>query len=150
MHLITKEFHFEMAHVLTNYVGKCGNLHGHSYKLLVTLKCDDANLGLIEDGMVIDFNQVKEVLNDVVEKMDHAFAVNTNTKDSFEKDIWKLCKEHNKRLIEFPFRTTAENMSKWIYKEVNKRFLDVDPRITVCQIQLYETASGSATYKEAL
>ena len=150
MHCITKEFHFEMAHVLTNYNGKCGNLHGHSYRLLVTLACLDHDLGIEEKGMVLDFSRVKEMLNDIVDSMDHSFAVNTETDDDFEKDIWHLCKKYNKRLIEFPFRTTAENMSKWIFlktqKELEKRGLA--NIVKVKSIQLYETASGSATYQE--
>ena len=148
MHYITKEFHFEMAHVLSNYVGKCGNLHGHSYRLLVTLACDDYNLGIKSEGMVLDFTDVKEMLNNLVDSMDHAFAVNIKSEDIFERSIWRICEECDKRLIKFPFRTTAENMSEWIYKEIEEKLSHLDSRIKVYKVQLYETASGSATYKE--
>ena len=140
----TKEFRFEMAHVLSNYNGPCGNLHGHSYKCLVTMGSkfvDD------EKGMVIDFSILKGFVNNIIiDKLDHACAFNTNTTDPFELDLLELCKKHNKKIIEFPFRTTAENMSKYIYQSVNELLNKIG--FKCIKVELYETTTGHATYTE--
>ena len=75
---VTKEFNFEMAHALFNYDGPCKNIHGHSYKLAITVKgkpiSDTSN---IKQGMVIDFSVIKEIVNKVIiEKYDHALVLN--------------------------------------------------------------------------
>ena len=142
MNSATKEFRFEMAHVLSNYKGLCGNLHGHSYRCLVTFSSD-----CLVDGMVIDFSKIKEIVNkNVLEKMDHAFAFNTNSNDPFEIGLYELCKKHNKKIVEFPFRTTAENMSKYIYEKINGLVNDLLVQCT--KVELYETTTGHATYEE--
>ena len=77
---VTKEFHFEAAHALFNYNGKCKNMHGHSYKLLITTKgtpisiADNPKL-----GMVIDFVDLKSIINDIIiQKFDHSVILNKN------------------------------------------------------------------------
>ncbi len=135
MYKATKEFRFEMAHVLTNYDGPCGNLHGHSYRCLVTLESEELN-----DGMVMDFSKIKAKLNkEIFDKMDHAFAFNTKSRDYFEVSIYEACLNNKKKVICFPFRTTAENMAKYIYEVVNKFF-------KCSKVQLYETTTGCAEY----
>lgn len=151
MYSATKEFRFEMAHVLTNYNGLCGNLHGHSYRCLVTLSSDT-----LENGMVMDFSVVKELVNkEVLSNLDHACAFNTLSDDVFENDLRALCKKHNKRIVEFPFRTTAENMVKWIYDKINAEIIKAEtigkitPMFIKCsRVELYETTTGHATYEE--
>lgn len=141
---ITKEFHFEMAHVLTNYNGPCGNLHGHSYRCLMTFSGPLSCAG--EDSMVIDFNEVKRRCGDIIDSMDHAFAYNVNSNDDFEKALIELCAKYNKKTIAFNTRTTAEEMSKVIYNEVNERLNDIP--VKCIRVQLYETTTGNAIYKE--
>lgn len=142
MYNATKEFRFEMAHVLTNYKGLCGNLHGHSYKCLVTLSSDS-----LDNGMVMDFSIIKKIINEkVLGPMDHACAFNSNSDDKFENELYELCKKHNKRVVVFPFRTTAENMSKWIYDRINDEIGNL--LIQCTKVELYETTTGHATYEE--
>lgn len=142
MYKATKEFRFEMAHVLTNYDGLCGNLHGHSYKCLVTFGSD-----VLLDGMVMDFSKVKELVkNKVLDEMDHAFAYNLFSDDPFENALVTVCLKYKKRMIAFPFRTTAENMSAYIHNEIKKVLQEVCPEITYVQVELYETTTGHATF----
>ena len=87
---ITKEFHFHAAHTLENHPGKCKNLHGHTYKLEVTLR------GEIKKGtgMLIDFGNLKKIVKkDIIHKVDHGYL----------NDI-------------FDFIPTAENMIKHFYE----------------------------------
>lgn len=148
MHSITKEFHWEMAHILTNHGGLCGNLHGHSYKMFITLTSNQ--LGEVgDDEMIIDFTNLKKFIQREIDlHWDHAFAYNTNSNDLFEIEIAKTVEQYHKRLLKLNFRTTAENMSKWWYEFINKQLKELYPNSTItCKaVQLFETSSGSATY----
>ena len=92
---LTKEFDFEMAHALWNYDGPCKNIHGHSYKLFVTVigkpKDDDKD---VKNGMLIDFSELKKLVNEVIiKRFDHSVVVNSkapyhileNVEQMFEK-----------------------------------------------------------------
>lgn len=145
---IVKEFKFEMAHVLSNYDGPCGNLHGHSYRCLMEFKA--FSLGKAgQDGMVIDFNDIKKIVGaEIIDKMDHAFAYNENTSDPFEIDVAETCGKYGKKVIAFPHRTTAELMSKWIGDKANA-LLDaagMGYKVVCSKVTLYETATGCAIY----
>jgi 6-pyruvoyltetrahydropterin/6-carboxytetrahydropterin synthase len=82
---VTKYYDFEMAHALWNYDGLCKNIHGHSYKLHVTVigvPIDDSSS--TKDGMVIDFSDLKRIVKTkIVDVFDHSFVVNKNSQ--FEK-----------------------------------------------------------------
>ena len=146
MYEITKEFKFEMAHTLTNYEGSCGNLHGHSYRCLLTFSAPNNSLGLDGDeGMVLDFNNVKRVCSDLFESLDHCYAYNEYG-SNFELGIARMCNEYGKKIFCFPFRTTAENMSRYIFEEVNNRINKYSCRCS--KVVLYETVTGCATYFE--
>jgi len=87
--IVTKIFRFEASHKLEGYNGKCANLHGHSYKLHVSVSGD------VKDGFVMDFHELKKIVQEeVISQLDHTYL----------NDI-----------IEFP---TAENMLKWIWDKL--------------------------------
>ncbi len=70
--ILIKEFEFDAAHNLVHYHGKCENLHGHTYKLVVKLEGEPD-----EEGMVFDFVQLKELVNEkIIDKFDHAYLNN--------------------------------------------------------------------------
>ena len=78
---ITKQFSFETGHALYGYDGKCKNVHGHSYKLSVTVIgepiTDNSN---VKFGMVIDFSDLKKIVKEeIVDLFDHATVFNQNT-----------------------------------------------------------------------
>ncbi|MCK4310948.1 MAG: 6-carboxytetrahydropterin synthase QueD [Methanomicrobia archaeon] len=64
---VSKVFYFDAAHRIVTHKGKCKNLHGHTYKLVVTIE------GAVESGMVIDFEDLKKIVDPVIEKYDHAY-----------------------------------------------------------------------------
>lgn len=91
--LVTKEFTFDSAHFLPKYHGKCEKLHGHTYKLHVTISAPVNP----EDGLALDFGEIKKIVQDkVLEKLDHA---------------------HLNDIIEIP---SAENIAIWIWKQIEK------------------------------
>src|SRR5690554_5128741 len=102
---VTKRFTFEMAHALYNYDGNCRYIHGHSYKLYVTL------LGAVQedksspkDGMVCDFSVLKGIVKEkIIDVFDHALVLNQNDKE--KERLTNL-----QRTILFPVQPTCENL----------------------------------------
>ena len=75
---ITKEFRFEMAHLLWNYDGLCKNIHGHSYILNVTVIGEPASNNCRNAGMVIDFAELKKIVNEeIINQFDHSLIINS-------------------------------------------------------------------------
>jgi 6-pyruvoyltetrahydropterin/6-carboxytetrahydropterin synthase len=141
---ITKEFTFCASHMLSNYDGKCANLHGHNYKLKVTLEGevigDKSNN---EYGMIMDFGTLKSIVNNVIEPWDHSFIVDTTDKkqillSDFMKNN-KICK----RFYHIDCRTTAENMINIILLEI-KNELEIKgiKNIETISVKLWETPTS--------
>ena len=102
---ISKKFRFDAGHRLIKHPGLCHNLHGHSYKGVVTV---EGNVNK-ETGMVMDFKALKTTLNPLVEVMDHAFIANDQ-----DKDVIKLCLKKEWKLVELKNEPTAENIAEYI------------------------------------
>ena len=103
---ITKEFKFEMAHALHGYDGLCKNIHGHSYKLFVTVKGEIKNdKGNAKDGMVLDFDVLKSVVKpEIINKYDHSLVLNANSPHS-EIDLSAF-----EKVFFLPYQPTSENL----------------------------------------
>ena len=138
---ITKEFHFEMAHALKNYDGACKNIHGHSYRLLVTLRgrpIQEADNP--KDGMVMDFQDLKTaVKKPIVEKLDHSLVLNGSTDKDLVKDLGELYE----KVYVFDFQPTCENLAIHIASEIKSQ---LPPGIQLFSLKLYETASSFAEW----
>lgn len=106
---ITKEFSFETGHALYGYDGKCKNIHGHSYKLSVTvIGTPIADTSHVKLGMVIDFGDLKKIVKENIEDVfDHATVFNKNTPHlELAKELQK--RGHNVILVDY--QPTSENM----------------------------------------
>lgn len=129
MHLITSESSFDAAHFLTNYEGKCKNIHGHRWRVVVTIK------GELINGMLVDFGDFKKDIKDLCDYFDHSFIVE---KGSLDKKLFDLLnKQFVLRVVEF--RTTAENFSKYIFEEMSKKY-------SVKEVCVFETPNNCARY----
>src|SRR6185436_15905320 len=106
MLLLTKIFHFEMAHAIHGYHGQCKNIHGHSYELHVTLsQANKDNQYIPTPGFVIDFKEIKSLVKvEVIEMLDHKLM--------FSKDFIKANPsfETQDNLVVFEAEPTAENL----------------------------------------
>ncbi|PCJ26358.1 MAG: 6-carboxytetrahydropterin synthase QueD [Flavobacteriales bacterium] len=101
---ITKEFQFEMAHALLGYDGPCKNIHGHSYKLDVTVIGEVKNgTSDSDEGMVIDFGVIKKIIKElIVDEYDHSLVLNEKMKiDPAQFNFMN-------KLIIVPFQPTCE------------------------------------------
>lgn len=105
---LTKQFTFEMAHALPAYEGKCRNIHGHSYRLLATVEGQPLQQqGAPTDGMVLDFHQLKEIVNQhIVSRFDHALVL---PRQDQEADAQQLG-GYAAKLIFVDFQPTSENL----------------------------------------
>jgi len=115
---ITKIFTFDAAHKLPYHKGKCQHLHGHTYKLEVTVKSTR-----LDDGMIIDFGKLKEVVNIyVLDKLDHAYLNNQwdnptaeimihNIAETIDRNLPELVSIHEVKLWETPTSYATWNQS---------------------------------------
>ncbi len=106
---ITKQFSFETGHALYGYDGKCRNVHGHSYKLSVTV-IGEPNLdpSHVKYGMVIDFSDLKRIVKEeVVDVFDHATVFNQNTP---HVELAEELKSRGHHVILVNYQPTSENM----------------------------------------
>lgn len=139
---LTKSFTFETAHALYGYDGKCKNVHGHSYKLYVTVigsPITDTNH--VKYGMVIDFTDLKKIVNEqVVDLFDHAILLNKNT-PHLELGNDLIAKGHQVILVNY--QPSCENMIVDIANKI-KTLLPKD--ISLHSLKLRETETSFAEW----
>ncbi len=138
---ITKQFGFEMSHALLNYDGLCRNIHGHSYKLLVTIIGESADLpGDPKDGMVIDFKELKDLVKEhVVDRLDHSLVINRQAPVEKLRELGEMYDRH----LVVDFQPTTENLVVYIAGKLN----EVLPgQVRLFSVRLYETASSYAEW----
>ena len=132
---ITKSVRFDAAHVLTNHKGLCRNLHGHTYRVDVSVRqaeCDRAD-------MVMDFKDVKRICEEtVLSKFDHAFIYDETSEA--ESEIAAVVAKHGMRAVALPFRSTAENLAEWMFNVLK------GPIAGLQSVRVYETADSFAEY----
>ncbi|MEB3100207.1 6-carboxytetrahydropterin synthase QueD [Ferviditalea candida] len=124
--LVSKEFTFDSAHHLHCYEGKCKSLHGHTYKLVVTM------LGKMDyRGISIDFGDIKRIAKErVIDRLDH----------------------HYLNEVLPPMNTTAENMVVWIYEQIHQALMEENlyPAIKLQEVRLWETPTSFAAVTREL
>ena len=129
---IAKEFRWEMGHRLPDHFGKCKNIHGHSYKMLVEFSGE-----LDKKGMIIDYYNVEKIINPVIEKLDHAFMVNKN-----DKVVLEFLEKMNSKRVVVDFESTAENICKYLLNEVSKTSLPEN--VKEIKVRVQETTEDYA------
>lgn len=138
---VTKEFDFEMAHALWNYDGACKNIHGHSYKLFVTLiGVPIINSNDPKFGMVLDFKDLKLMIKGpVVDFLDHSLAVYK----AAENESLSTVRQMYEKVHVFDFQPTCENLVLFIVKKIR---LILSPGLDLHSVKLYETATSFAEW----
>ena len=136
---ITKEFKFEMAHALHGYDGLCKNIHGHSYKLWVTIRGKTLHEAKHKkDGMLLDFDVLKSIVKpEIVDKYDHSLVLNGNTSHA-EIDLSAF-----EKVFLLPYQPTSENLvTDFALKIKNK----LPQGIELYKVILSETATSFAEW----
>jgi len=139
---ITKEFTFETGHALYGYDGKCRNVHGHSYKLAVTVigtPIDD--MGNVKHGMVIDFTDLKKIVKEeIVDPFDHATVFNKNTP---HVELARELSDRGHEVILANYQPTSENMILDFADKIKNRLPD---NIELFSLRLRETETSYAEW----
>jgi 6-pyruvoyltetrahydropterin/6-carboxytetrahydropterin synthase len=138
---VTKEFSFEMAHALWNYDGPCKNVHGHSYRLFVTLSgfpvSDQLNP---KNGMVIDFTDLKNIVRkEIISVFDHSVTVSGN----YDRDKLDMFKSMFGSTNIVNYQPTCENLVADFAQRIKKK---LPAKIRLYSLKLYETATSFAEW----
>jgi 6-pyruvoyltetrahydropterin/6-carboxytetrahydropterin synthase len=126
MFQVSVEETFSSGHALRGYKGKCENLHGHNYRVQITLEGPQ----LDNIGLLVDFTHLKEVMRGVIKRLDHQFINDLE-----------------------PFTTvnpSAENMAKYFYDEVSAKLKDLPPGAKVSDVIIWETDTSMAKYRPGI
>jgi len=139
---ITKQFSFETGHALYGYDGKCRNVHGHSYKLHVTVIgtpiTDNTN---VKFGMVIDFSDLKKIVKSkIVDVFDHATVFNKNTP---HVELAKELEDRGHNILLVDYQPTSEMMIV-DFAEMIKT--ELPSHIKLHSLKLQETDSSYAQW----
>lgn len=138
MYILKTNAAFDSAHFLAGYNGKCANLHGHHWMIEVEAGQENLQESGEKRGMVIDFGDLKKAVRALADAYDHALIYE---KGSLKDTTLAALHDENFRLIEVPYRPTAENFAKAFYEALTAEGLPV-LRVTV-----YETPDNCAAYE---
>jgi 6-pyruvoyltetrahydropterin/6-carboxytetrahydropterin synthase len=138
---VTSEFTFEMAHALKDYDGPCRNVHGHSYRLFVTVTGIPVNDNQNpKNGMVIDFTELKEiVLKKIINLFDHSVVVSND----FDREKLEMIKKAFGNAVIVDYQPTCENL----VADFADRLKETIPgRVKLHSLKLFETARSYAEW----
>jgi 6-pyruvoyltetrahydropterin/6-carboxytetrahydropterin synthase len=137
---VTKEFSFEMAHALEGHDGACSRIHGHSYRLWVTVTGEPStDAASPKQGMVVDFGDLKRIVGEeIVARFDHAFVVRRTAENSALVDAMAA---HYEGVRVVDWQPTSENLVGHFAELLRPR---LPAGVILRAIRLSETASSFA------
>lgn len=137
MFYLQSEVSFDAAHFLSGYEGKCRNIHGHRWRVVATVQGATLQQQGTQRGMLMDFGDLKTDLKALGDQFDHSLILEIGSlKESTKKAL-----EQEKFHLEFvPFRTTAENFSRYFYEMLTQKGYSVK------EVAVYETPTNCAVY----
>ena len=131
---ITREYWFSAAHRLEGHP-KCGRLHGHNYRLLVTITSDDMDTQM---GWIMDFGDLDKVVKPILDDVDHRYLVSEDNSVNGDPYFEAATGTDDCRLLPI-MQTTAELLAQWFWDAIQYE-LDTAGRLaSVCRIELWET-----------
>lgn len=133
MTTVSKEITFDAAHMLSGYDGKCRNLHGHTYRLVVEVRGEPD-----ESGMVLDFFELKKRMQETADRFDHAYLYDARSET--EAGLAAFLEARGLKTVPLPFRTTSENLARHFFELFRERF-------AVSAVRIHETPTSCAEFK---
>ncbi len=124
---IAKDFHWEMGHRLPEHFGKCKNIHGHSYKMIVEIEGD-----VQQSGMIMDYYDLKKIVNPVVDELDHAFMVFDG-----DTEIIEFLKKAGSKKVIVDFQSTVENICRYFLNKLKS--VEFPSNVHKLKVKIYET-----------
>ena len=138
MYGLKTEASFDAAHFLTDYEGKCENLHGHRWRVVVWIEQAELQTEGQNRDMVVDFAVFKRAVRALADELDHMFIVEEG---SLAPETLRCLEAETFRLYTVPFRTTSENFARFFCERLTA---DGFP---VAQVECYETPLNCAIYR---
>ncbi len=139
MYSLKTEHSFDSAHFLSGYVGKCANIHGHRWRVVIEVMSERvADTGQTR-GMIVDFGVLKEDVKRETDFFDHSLIVERNT---LKQKTYEALNEEGFKIINVDFRPTAESFAKYFYD----KFTALGYRVR--EATVYETPNNCASYYE--
>lgn len=141
MFILRNEIQFDTAHYLSGYSGKCSNIHGHRYRLIVEIAAEELHQQGQLRGMVDDFGNIKQALKEIADWFDHTLLLEDNP----EGQALATALHHlpNQFAIQWvPYRPTAEEMSRDIFYRLKAK------NLAVYSVEIFETPTNSCIYRE--
>ena len=139
MYILKTESSFDSAHFLAGYNGKCRNIHGHEWRVIIEVRSSSVQTQGQARDMVIDFGQLKDDLRSETDRLDHALIIE---RGSLRDATMEALREENIKMIEIPYRPTAERLARYFYDRMKERGYEV------CRSTVYETPLTCAVYEE--
>lgn len=139
---LTKIFSFETAHALYRYDGKCKNIHGHSYRLQVTISGKvNENEKDAKFGMLYDFGDLKRLVQkEITEPFDHATILN---RESGHRELGEFLQKEGHKIIFTSYQPTCENMLFDFSQKIKQQ---LPKEIKLHSLRLYETENSYAEW----
>lgn len=122
MYELTIESQFSAAHQLRGYKGKCEAMHGHNWRVQVTVSSEFLN----DIGLAIDFHELKDISNEVIQPLDHSYL----------NDLFPFTEKN----------PSSENIAKWVYDTIKKKL--ENKGVSCTSVTVWESEASSATYFE--
>lgn len=132
MYRVERQFQVPTGHRLSKHAGRCKNIHGHNLTILVGVKSKLLN----KNDMVIDFSDLKALVNESIDVWDHCLLLNES-----DIDLIEVCSEMRHRT--FPFDPTAERLAEVVFNTVNDKLPD---GVMMDYVTIYENERSKATF----
>ncbi len=141
MYALKTQAHFDSAHFLHGYDGKCKNIHGHRWTVEAEITGETLQKDGFQRDMLIDFGDFKRELKNLADFYDHSLIYEKN---SLKEKTLSALKEEDFRLIEIECRPTAENFAKMFFDRLKEKGLNIS------KVTVYETPENCAVYSNYL
>ena len=141
MFILKSEISFDASHYLSGYEGKCSNIHGHRYRLVIKVNGNELKQSGSNRAMVEDFSYIKLILKEIHDLFDHKLIIED---DHIAKELISCFKNTTQKFeyVLVPYRPTAEEMSRDIFNRIKNK------GIKICEVELFETPTNSCIYSE--
>ena len=138
MYGLKTEGAFDSAHFLTDYYGKCENLHGHRWRIVVTIAQESLQTDGTMKDMVLDFGVFKRTVRELADSLDHTFLIEEG---SLKPATLAALEDEGFKLTILPFRTTAENLARYVAEQLMAHGLPV------VEVECDETPNNRAFWR---
>lgn len=140
MYRIEKRFTLPIGHRLSKHKGRCFSIHGHNFTILVGIKARELN----ENDMLIDFSDLKNLVNEILDGLDHCLLLNQDADKAIADQLSQL----GMRTMLIGSDPTAEHISERLYRLLRHNLSQQYPEIMMDYVTVFENENSKATYSE--